>query len=86
MGNTLVDLVNDLEVVLDTQNMTQARRRRIVQIQKDAKSGAFHDFLSQDATPKMNLRARLCMDNLQELGDKVVDGEYDDEQPEDARQ
>lgn len=44
-----------------------------------ARYGAFHDFESCDATPKITLVNELKKLNLHILVDNVVDGKYDDD-------
>lgn len=84
MGKTTVDLVNDLEEKLRSPFTTHDQVRAINRMLVDAKNGEFHDFANEKyALPKMELHKQLLNANLGDLAKKVVEGEYDDEAPED---
>lgn len=80
MGSTLIDLPADLrakktgEKAVDSMLEMMARR---------AEAGYYHDFLTGLATPKMVLNENLNNMYLEDLAQKVIDGAYDDEAPED---
>lgn len=44
-----------------------------------AKNGTFHDFRSQVATPKILLFEKLRTIGLNEMADKTINGDYDDD-------
>lgn len=89
MGKTTVELVKDLETKLtvDALFINQQQREEIFRIITEAKAGEFHDFLNDKyPLPKMELHRQLLNANLGDLAKKVVEGEYDNEAPEDTVQ
>lgn len=73
MGNTKVELVQDLE------NTTPTLERDEI-IQK-ARAGYYHDFESPYATPKMQLHMDLLAAGLKDIDQQMQNGDYDDESP-----
>ncbi len=73
VGNTKVDLVNDLRAY----PASEARDRLIAR----AASGAYHDFDSQEDLPKISAALELDEAGFTELASKGRYGEYDDEPP-----
>jgi hypothetical protein len=86
MGSTTVDLIKDLEEKFRSPDTTHDQVFLINKISKEARNGEFHDFWNEKyPAPKMELRRQLLNANLGDLADKVVNGEYDDEAPDDVK-
>jgi len=73
MGNTRVDLVNDLKV-----KPPSAHREALI---AQAERGEFHDFDSPYDAPKVTLVHYLQVAGYADLASKAIDGAYDDERP-----
>jgi hypothetical protein len=70
VGNTKVDLVNDLRAY----PASEARDRLIAR----AESGVYHDFDSDEVAPKITAVIDLSEAGFAALADKVRNGEYDE--------
>ena len=73
MGTTKKDLVEDL--------WKKPYSLKRAEIEKRAKRGDYHDFDSSLATPKIALVNDLRAAGFDDLAQKAVDGDYDDERP-----
>lgn len=82
MGNTKTDLVRDLENSVISNEM-HPKVRAIIE---KAKDGFYHDFDTLIATPKMQLHLDLLDAGLNQIDQKMQNGDYDDEEPTPAQE
>jgi hypothetical protein len=73
MGSTKKELVDDLR-----KKPWSLKREYVL---KRALKGVYHDFDTELATPKLQLVADLRQAGFEDLADRTIAGEYDDERP-----
>lgn len=89
MGNTVIDLVQDLEKKLASpmrpvgELNTKNYERGIKAIIAYAKIGYYHDFITPLGAPKIELHTHLLQMGLGDIDKKMQNGDYDDESPSD---
>lgn len=84
MGNTTKTLVEDLKKKIEAGIENKHKHNAVHILITLAEKGDFHDFATDRAMPKNELRNILLNLDYNDLAQKVVDGEYDDESPEDV--
>jgi len=77
MGSTKIELVNDLEKSIISNEMYP----KVKKIIENARHGYYHDFDTPIATPKTQLHLDLLDAGLTEIDKKMQNGDYDDESP-----
>lgn len=84
---TDLDLATELQEVSASppKDMTAGQRSLLRRIIEQAKVGYYHDFRTGLATPKAQLAHDLQAVGLLDIRARVINGDYDDESPEDTQ-
>lgn len=80
MGSTKVELVKDLLAKLK-QKLPKEQADAIALMAIRAEKGYYHDFDTDLPVPKMQLHADLLTVGLEDIDQKMQNGDYDDEAP-----
>jgi len=78
MGSTKTTLVKDLHKALRDENLTDSQIEQVDDIIVKAKEGHYHDSESELPAPKAQLIEDLQEVGLEEIAQRVEDGDYDE--------